>query len=127
MYADGPSTAQLLVLHHANASGNRADVISVARKFGTAATLALVPNRVISAQRSSAQVTVTATSGTPSGRVQILEGSTIIATGTLVSGAVTIALPRLSVGRHNLVAYYAGKPTFAGTSSTSVRLTVTVR
>lgn len=127
MYADGSSTAQLLVFHHANASGNRADVISVARKFGTAATLALVPNRVTSAQRSSAQVTVTATSGTPSGRVQILEGSTIIATGTLVSGAVTIALPRLSVGRHNLVAYYAGKPTFAGTSSTSVRLTVTVR
>ena len=68
---------------------------------------------------------VTATSGTPTGRVQILEGSTIVATGTLVSGAVAITLPRLSVGRHDLVAYYVGTKTLAATSSTSMRLTVT--
>lgn len=125
MYADGPATAKLLVFHHANASGSRADVISVARKFGTTSTLTLDPSRVTSAQRATARVSVTATSGTPTGRVQILEGSTIIATGTLVSGSVSITLPRLSVGRHDLVAYYVGKPTFAGTSSASTRLTVT--
>ena len=125
MRSDGPSTSKLLVFHHANASGSRADVISVARKFGTTSTLTLDPSQVTSAQRGTARVIVTATSGTPTGRVQILEGSTIVATGTLVSGAVAITLPRLSVGRHDLVAYYVGTKTLAATSSTSMRLTVT--
>ena len=125
MRSDGPSTAKLLVFHHANASGSRADVISVARKFGTTSTLTLDPSQVTSAQRGTARVIVTATSGTPTGRVQILEGSTIVATGTLVSGAVAITLPRLSVGRHDLVAYYVGNSTFAATSSPFKRLKVT--
>ncbi len=76
-----------------------------------------------------AAVAVAAGSGTakPSGTVEILDGSAVIASGALVDGAVTVALPAtLSVGAHHLTARYPeSDPRWEPSASDPRTLTVT--
>jgi hypothetical protein len=53
-------------------------------------------------------MSVTGGPGTPLGAVQITDGATVVANGSLAQGAATIALPILSAGDHTLTATYAG-------------------
>ena len=63
-------------------------------------------------------------SGTPTGTVTFLDGTTTLGTGTLSSGVATYATSALAVGSHSVTAKYGGDTNF--TSSTSSAVTITV-
>ncbi|GEL95828.1 alpha-L-arabinofuranosidase C-terminal domain-containing protein [Cellulomonas composti] len=67
---------------------------------------------------------VAGSSGTPTGRVRVLEGSRLVGSGTLANGRVTVPVrTTLAAGVHTLTVSYGGDARFAG-STTTVRLTV---
>jgi hypothetical protein len=71
-------------------------------------------------------ITVTGTSGTPTGKVQVLYGSTSLGTVTLSGGKATLSVSAsvLGVGGHSLLLKYSGDSVYA--SSTGVgKATVT--
>ena len=70
-------------------------------------------------------VAVSGRDGTPTGTVDLLEGDHLVATGRLAAGKVRFTVPasKLGVGRHDLVARYAGDPTYAP-SEDAARVTV---
>ncbi|MGO4257861.1 Ig-like domain repeat protein [Marmoricola sp. RAF53] len=71
--------------------------------------------------------TVTPTDASvPAGTVSVLEGPTVVATGTLASGAATITVPgtRLAPGSHALVLRYNGSGSLAQSSATAKTVVV---
>ena len=60
------------------------------------------------------------TSGTITGTVNFLDGSTSIGSGTVSSGKATISTSALTAGTHSITAQYAGDSTFAASTSTAV-------
>src|SRR5262249_19954851 len=73
---------------------------------------------VTQGQPVSLTATVTSAAGTPSGTVNFLEGTTVVATGTLSGGTLTTSTSTLSVGSHTLFARYVGSGNFAASDST---------
>ena len=70
--------------------------------------------------------TVASPSGTPSGRVQFLDGSTVIGTGAIrPNGRATFTAVGFSPGSHTLSATYGGDAGHAGSSSPASMLAVT--
>jgi hypothetical protein len=76
-------------------------------------------------------VTFTATvapssgSGTPTGTVTFLDGTTSLGTGTLnAQGVATFATSTLAAGPHTITASYGGDGTFANSTSSAVSVTV---
>ncbi|MDQ8042943.1 MAG: Ig-like domain-containing protein, partial [Brevundimonas sp.] len=89
-------------------------------------TAKLVAASVATPSVAKLTVTVAAAGLTPTGTVSVKDAGKVIATGTLVAGKVTITLPKtLAVGKHALVASFAGTTTVAAASSASQTLTVT--
>jgi hypothetical protein len=77
--------------------------------------------------RGRLTATVTATGLVPTGTVQVFEGTTRRATGTLLAGnrgRITLTLPRLAPGRHRLVVRYLGSTGAAPSTSAAATLTV---
>ena len=73
----------------------------------------------------SATVTPQSGSGTPTGSVNFIDGSTTIGNGTLNgSGVATFSTSTLAVGTHSIAASYAGDTTFAASTSSAVSVTV---
>ena len=68
--------------------------------------------------------TVSASSGSPSGTVTFLDGSTTLGTGTLSSGATTFQTSTLAAGVHNITASYGGDTNFDASTSTALSQTV---
>lgn len=69
---------------------------------------------------------VTVTGGTPTGMVQLFDGTTAIGTAAAVAGGTaTPTAPALSVGTHSISAHYIGDSTTAPSSSGSLNLTST--
>lgn len=70
--------------------------------------------------------TVTSSSGTPAGTVTFMNGSTTLGTGTLNgSGVATYITSSLAAGSYSLVADYGGNTTYAASTSSAVKQTVT--
>ena len=67
---------------------------------------------------------VTASSGTPTGTVILLDGSAQVGSGTLTNGSVSIPVSSLPAGANSMTAKYQGSTGFA--PSTSAPLTQTV-
>jgi 6-phosphogluconolactonase (cycloisomerase 2 family) len=68
---------------------------------------------------------VTSSSGTPSGTVRILYGSTAIGSGTLANGSVSIPVSSLPAGTDSITAAYQGGGGFAPSPSSPLAQTVT--
>jgi len=64
-------------------------------------------------------------SGTPTGTVAFMDGSTSLGTGTLSGGVATFSISTLTVGSHSITGVYSGDTNF--TTSTSSTLTQTVK
>jgi hypothetical protein len=64
-------------------------------------------------------------SGTPTGSVTFMDGSTSLGAGTLSGGVATFSISTLTVGSHSLTGVYSGDPNF--TTSTSSTFTQTVK
>ena len=67
---------------------------------------------------------VTAASGTPSGSITFLDGTSTLGTGTLSGGSATFQTSSLAAGVHSITISYAGDSSF--NASTSQALTQTV-
>jgi hypothetical protein len=93
-----------------------------------ATTVALTSSAGTITAGSSVTLTATITgaagsTGTPTGPVTFLDGTTTLGTGTLSSGSATFTTT-LAVGSHSLTAVYGGDINFAGNTSTAVTVTV---
>ncbi|HZL29132.1 MAG TPA: MBG domain-containing protein [Acidobacteriaceae bacterium] len=64
----------------------------------------------------TAQV-ASATSGTPTGSVQFMDGTTVLNTATLSAGTATFATSALALGAHSITAVYLGDTNFTGYNS----------
>jgi uncharacterized protein (TIGR03437 family) len=84
------------------------------------------PNPSKSGQLIAIQVQVQATgaSGSPTGSVSVVEGTVTLGAGILTNGQATMTLSGLSPGPHNIVAKYAGDPTFDASASAPFTLNV---
>ena len=110
----GPGTSQL-----------SPPVQIVATTNPTSISLTSAPASSVFGQPVIFTATVTASGGTPTGTVSLLENSVTLTTTTLTaSGIVTFALANLSVGSHQISANYGGDATFG--PSTSPALTQNV-
>ena len=91
-------------------------------------TTALAPslNPSVYGQLVTFTAKVTSSSGTPTGTVQILNGSTVVGSGTLVSGSVSIPLSTLPAGNNPITASYLGGGGFAASQSAPLTQTVSV-
>ncbi len=113
----------VLVLHHLNATGNRAEVVSVVSK--SKVSLSLSPTKVDKGKRAKATATVSIPGATaPSGKVQFVSGGKVLATGTLSHGKVTVKLPVLKPGSYTIKAKYLGNSSTAPSKSDGKKLTV---
>ncbi len=81
-------------------------------------------NNPILGQAVTFTAQVNSTGGTPSGTVQLLDGTTSLGTITLSSGSATLTTSTLGVGNHSIVAVYSGNSNFAPSTSSAVSLTI---
>jgi hypothetical protein len=63
-------------------------------------------------------------SGTPTGTVTFMDGSTTLGTGTLFAGSATLSTSALAAGSHSVTVVYGGDTSFTGTTSGSLSQTV---
>ncbi len=70
--------------------------------------------------------TVTGAGGTPTGTVELLDGTSSLGTGTLSSGQTTFNISTLTVGSHSITARYDGDSTYAGSDSSVLTQTVNI-
>jgi hypothetical protein len=68
--------------------------------------------------------TVTSAVGTPTGTVNFIDGSTVIGSGTIVSGTATFTTSALALGTHTISAAYLGDANFAAVGSGSIAQSV---
>jgi len=68
--------------------------------------------------------TLTGASGTPTGTVTFLDGTTTLGTGTISSGAATYTTSSLSSGTHTVTAFYDGDDNFTVATSAAVTETI---
>jgi hypothetical protein len=87
-------------------------------------TLISSPNPSIFGQSISFTAKVTSASGTPTGTVFLLQGSTTLATAALVNGAAAFSLSSLPAGKYSIVAAYQGSGNFNPSTSDAVDQTV---
>jgi sugar lactone lactonase YvrE len=62
----------------------------------------------------------------PTGKVELREGDSVLATSTLSGGAVSFKLTSLSAGAHELTAYYLGDKLHKAAESTPIRQVVSL-
>ncbi len=100
----------------------------VVNQDATASVVVSSANPSVFGQSVTFTATITANapgSGTPTGTVTFLDGSTTLGTGTLNgSGVATLALSGLNVGSHSITVVYGGDPDYL--TSTSAALTQVV-
>ncbi len=88
--------------------------------------LASSPNPSVFGQSVTFNASVSSSSsGTPTGSVAIYEGSTMLATGTLVNGIATIPVSTVPVGSNSITALYQGSVTYAPSLSAALNQVVT--
>ena len=107
-------------------STDRSQVLKVVSTGTTTAVISSASTAVFG-QSVTFTATVTASSpglGTPTGSVAFKDGTTTLATETLVGGATTFTTSSLALGSHSITAVYGGSTDFA--TSTSSALTETV-
>jgi hypothetical protein len=102
---------------HAGASTSQPVSLTVARG-GTATSLSIAKTSARKGQKVTVKVRVVGTGFTPTGRVQIKDGSRVVKTFH-VSGATRSVTVRLTkTGRRSLKAYYVGSDVAAPSTST---------
>jgi hypothetical protein len=91
----------------------------------TTTTLTLSPTAPTAGQSVTFSATVAPTtgSGSPTGTVTFLDGSTTLGTGTLASGTASFT-GSLAAGSHSITASYGGDTTYAASVSTTDNLTI---
>jgi hypothetical protein len=111
-----------------NFSGSTSTAVSqTVNQDGTTSSVTSSLNPSNSGQSVTFTATVSANSpgsGTPSGMVTFLDGTTVLGTQTLSGGTATLSTSSLSVGNHSITVSYAGDGNFTGGTSTALTQTV---
>lgn len=108
------------------ANPSESDTKTVTVKKTAAAALTLTPTTVKYAHVVQAKADVTSDGAPATGDVQFKVGSTILKTGTLVNGTVTVNLPTtLTVGTKSIVASYLGTSDTSAVVSAAQSLVIT--
>jgi subtilisin family serine protease len=109
----------ILLLHHLNVDGQRAQVV----KFPATMKVAFYRSTFAYGYRDPVTITVSSPSGTPTGPVSVYNGSTRVAYGNLSGGVAHLTMSVMSVGYHTLRIVYGGDPAYAVSSlSATVRV-----
>ena len=98
-----------------------------APKAAAAASLSSSPNPSTAGQGVTFTVAVTGSSGTPTGTVDFLDGSSAISGCSAISlsaGAASCSTSSLSAGGHSISAHYSGDATYDAATSNTVTQTV---
>jgi len=104
----------------------RTVTVAAAAKKASAATLKAKTNPATTCEAVAFSVAVASSAAVkPTGKVELMEGTKVLATGTVSNGDVTLTAPKLAAGAHVLQAQYLGDSTHA--ASTSAPLQETVR
>jgi len=111
----------LLLIHHLNTNGARAQVVAV--KAATATRLSA--NDADYRYGGRPVLTATVAPSTVTGTVTFREGTRILGHATTTSGRAALQVPVLARGTHRVTATYNGTGAYA--PSTSAALTLTVR
>jgi hypothetical protein len=72
----------------------------------------------------NATVTPASGSGTPTGTISFMDGTTTLAMMSLSSGAASYSSSSLAVGSHSITAVYGGDSNYSGSTSSAVSVTV---
>jgi len=118
-------TQGLLLIHHHNKDGSRAQVVRVKQPSSPKLTLSATTVRAGTAV--NATVSIAPTSGpAATGTVQVSRTpGVLLVQGTTTTGSVTLRLPNLARGRYTIYSHYFGDNNYADAFSNSVVLTVT--
>ncbi len=114
----------LLLLHHLNADGVRAQVVSVRTATTTKLTSSSTSYSYGARPTLTATVTPRAATGTPTGKVTFRDRYTVLGTATLSHGKATFKAPVLGRGTHSLNAVYSGDAQNAASRSAYVQVSV---
>lgn len=106
------------------AASNSSDLVLTASGIPSAITFSATPGSVSFGSALSLSTQVTGGSAAPTGQVQVLDGTTAVATLTLTGGAASGSLTTLAPGSHLLRAAYAGDAAYLPVSSAAVSVTV---
>jgi hypothetical protein len=68
---------------------------------------------------------VSGSTGTPTGTVNFLDGTTSLGSPTLTSGTASVTTTALAAGSHSITAVYSGDSTFSTSTSSNLTITVT--
>jgi hypothetical protein len=107
--------------------GNTKSLVGVMLHVGvvpTTTTVVSSPNPSAFGQSVSFTATVTATSGTPKGKVIFFDGSTSIGSATLLNGSASISFSALEAGSRSISAVYQGSLKFAPSISAPIQQVV---
>jgi hypothetical protein len=100
-------------------------VASTGNKAGVSTTVTSSANPTVSGQSVTFTATVAAaTTGTPTGTVTFMDGTTTLGTGTLNSGQATFSTSTLSVASHSITVQYGGDSNFNTSMSAPLAQTV---
>ena len=113
-------TPRLLLIHHDNLTGARAQVVPVKRT--STASVSLSATSV--GTSTHVKVTVTVAPSTATGTVSCRDGSSTLVTATLSAGKAVCTLPLLAKGTHSINAVYGGSTAFTSATSSGVTLKV---
>ncbi len=118
----GAADAKVLVLHHLNGTGDRAQVVDVTRPDATATTTTLdVESAGTAGEETLLQASVTPAEAT--GTFTFYDGETELGTADVVDGGGVLATASLVAGTHALrVQYTPDDPAFAPSSSDVVEI-----
>jgi hypothetical protein len=93
-------------------------------KAATTTTLSSSQSTILVGQSVTLTGHVTASSGSPTGTVSFLDGSTTLGTGTVSGGVATFQTQTLAAGVHNVIAAYSGDANFNASSSSAMSQTM---
>jgi subtilisin family serine protease len=113
-------TPNLLLIHHDNLTGSRAQILPVKR--ATTASLSVADTMITTSTRVKA--TVTMSPSTVTGTVTFKDGSTVLGTATLSGAKATLTLPLLAKGTHTITVVYNGNLIYATATSNAVAVRV---
>ncbi len=106
-------------------SASSAVTVTVKPPVPTTTSLTASPATITPGGNVLFTVTVAGSGGTPSGSFTILDGSTLLYTGTLdPNGQAFFSITSLALGTHTVTTTYAGDATFATSTSTAVSVVV---
>ena len=91
----------------------------------SSSTLNLSSGSVTSGQAVTLTASVTSASGTPTGSISFMDGSSLVGTATLSGGSASYSCSNLATGTHALTAKYAGSTSYAACTSAAATLSVT--